>query len=161
MIAIDSDHPPAVTGAVTRKTAMPSPATLQRFLAQAKTLLRLKGEANVLLTSDEGIRKLNHRFRKKNKPTDVLSFPAESVPWLIGDLAISVETARKQAEEQGHSLSAELKILMLHGLLHLAGYDHEQDNGTMARKEAKLRRELRLPVGLIERVQGSGKKAQR
>jgi probable rRNA maturation factor len=70
-----------------------------------------------------------------------------------GDLAISVPTARKQAVEQGHTLSVEIKVLILHGLLHLAGYDHEADEGEMARRERLLRTKLRLPPGLIERVE--------
>jgi probable rRNA maturation factor len=71
---------------------------------------------------------------------------------MAGDLAISVETARRQAADQGHALTCELKVLILHGLLHLAGYDHEADNGKMARREQKLRASLRLPHGLIERT---------
>jgi len=69
-----------------------------------------------------------------------------------GDLAISVETAARQAREQGHRLSIELRVLMLHGLLHLAGFDHEADEGEMARKERRLRAKIGLPQGLIERV---------
>jgi probable rRNA maturation factor len=116
----------------------------------------------VLLTTDDGIRALNRRFRKKNKATDVLSFPVEAGFGLAGDLAISVETAARQAAEQGHRLSVELRVLMLHGLLHLAGMDHEMDDGKMARKERRLRAKLGLPMGLIERVEGpSGAKAPR
>jgi probable rRNA maturation factor len=109
----------------------------------------------VLLASDETIRSLNRRFRGKNKATDVLSFPADTgTPGpeeIAGDLAISVPTARRQAAEQGHSLSTEIKVLLLHGLLHLAGYDHEADAGQMARRERLLRGRLGLPQGLIER----------
>jgi probable rRNA maturation factor len=72
-----------------------------------------------------------------------------------------VETAARQAAEQGHRLAVELRVLMLHGLLHLAGYDHEADDGKMARIEARLRAKLRLPLGLIERVSPVGKKAAR
>jgi len=71
---------------------------------------------------------------------------------MAGDLAISVPTALRQAGEQGHALSAEIKVLILHGLLHLAGYDHETDSGRMARREQQLRTRLRLPRGLIERA---------
>ena len=128
-----------------------------RYLREAQAAVGLKGEVSVLLTTDEGIRGLNRRFRKKNKATDVLSFPAADHGFnpgngFAGDLAISVETAARQAEEHGHRLSVELRVLMLHGLLHLAGYDHEADEGKMARKEARLRARLRLPQGLIERV---------
>jgi probable rRNA maturation factor len=108
----------------------------------------------VLITTDAAIRSLNRRFRGKNKPTDVLSFPSEgpAAAGLAGDLAISLETALKQATGQGHALATELKVLMLHGLLHLAGYDHEQDAGRMLRREQGLRMRLGLPLGLIERT---------
>jgi len=119
----------------------------------------------VLLTTDRAIRRLNRRFRGKDKPTDVLSFPAtdfvqdQKKNQERGDLAISVETARKQAAEQGHALTCELQVLMLHGLLHLAGYDHESDDGRMARREHQLRARLGLPLGLIERAVRSPGKA--
>jgi len=127
---------------------------LARFLAAAQQAVRLKGQVTVLRTTDEAIRGLNRKFRGKNKATDVLSFPAEGVgaEEIAGDLAISVTTALGQAAEQGHSLSAEIKVLILHGLLHLAGYDHEADSGQMARRERLLRARLGLPQGLIERA---------
>jgi len=128
--------------------------TLSGFLECASAAARLQGEVSVLLTSDARIRRLNRQFRRKDKPTDVLSFPAPEFPGdqsLAGDLAISVETAARQAQDQGHSLAVELQILILHGLLHLAGYDHEHDSGQMARREASLRRRLGLNKGLIER----------
>ena len=133
---------------------IPTASTLKRFLAEAQVAVRLKGEVSVLLTTDAAIRKLNHQFRGINKPTDVLSFPAEGIgaEEIAGDLAISVDTARRQAAEQGHALACELKVLILHGLLHLAGYDHESDDGKMARRERRLRAELGLPAGLIERA---------
>jgi probable rRNA maturation factor len=133
---------------------LPSARTLARFLARAQTAVGLKGQVTVLLTTDASIRGLNRRFRGKNKATDVLSFPAEGVGAreTAGDLAISVTTAMRQAREQGHPLWTEIKILILHGLLHLAGYDHETDRGRMAQRERALRTELRLPQGLIERV---------
>ena len=134
---------------------LPSARTLARFLAQAQAAVRLRGQVTVLLTTDAAIRKLNRQFRGKNKATDVLSFPAEGPgsQEIAGDLAISVTTALGQAAEQGHSLSTEIKVLILHGLLHLAGYDHEADNGQMARRERLLRAHLRLPQGLIERAE--------
>jgi probable rRNA maturation factor len=133
---------------------------LSRFLTEAQSIVRLKGEVTVLLTTDAYLRKLNRQFRGKDKATDVLSFPAEgSFPAqgigaeeMAGDLAISVPTAREQAVEQGHSLSTEIKVLILHGLLHLSGYDHEADEGKMARRERLLRTRLGLPQGLIERA---------
>jgi probable rRNA maturation factor len=144
---------------------IPTARTLARFLALAQKTVRLRGEVNVQLTTDAAIRKLNRQFRGKNKATDVLSFPADgSFPAggvgaekMAGDLAISVPTALKQAVEQHHSLSTEIKVLILHGLLHLAGYDHEADEGQMARREGRLRAKLNLPQGLIERA-GSGVK---
>lgn len=129
---------------------------LAAFLSQAASAAKLPGEISVLLAGDDEIRTLNRRFRRKDKPTDVLSFPApESAPGsprLAGDLAISVETAARQAAEAGHPLFTELQILVLHGILHLAGYDHETDAGQMARKEAALRRRFGLAAGLIERA---------
>jgi probable rRNA maturation factor len=102
------------------------------------------------------MRRLNRRFRGIRKPTDVLSFPAAAAPSgpeaVAGDLAIGVPTARRQAIEHGHALASEIKILILHGLLHLAGYDHETDSGQMARTEAALRRRFCLAAGLIERA---------
>jgi probable rRNA maturation factor len=139
---------------------LPIPRTLNRFLVEAQDAIGLRGQVSVLLTTNRAIRSLNRRFRGVNKATDVLSFPANPIPGLkatdipAGDLAISVQIARRQAGEQGHALTCELKILILHGLLHLAGYDHETDNGRMARRERLLRAKLGLPQGLIERSAG-------
>lgn len=135
------------------KTRVPTARTLTLFLRKAQAAVRLKGQLSVLLTTDANIKKLNRQFRGKNKATDVLSFPAADylVGEVAGDLAISVPTARKQAANQGHALGVEIKVLMLHGLLHLAGYDHEIDEGQMARRERLLRAKLKLPLGLIER----------
>jgi probable rRNA maturation factor len=135
---------------------VPSVRVLGGFLREAQAAVRLRGLVSVLLTTDREIRRLNRTFRGKNKATDVLSFPAgkASRGEVAGDLAISVETARRQAEEQGHSLALEVKVLMLHGLLHLAEYDHETDDGQMARRERSLRVKLGLPLGLIERSAG-------
>lgn len=135
------------------KTRVPTARTLTLFLRKAQAAVRLKGQLSVLLTTDANIKKLNRQFRGKNKATDVLSFPAADylAGEVAGDLAISVPTARKQAANQGHALGVEIKVLMLHGLLHLAGYDHEIDEGQMARRERLLRAKLKLPLGLIER----------
>jgi len=129
------------------------------FLGEAAAAVRLSGEISVLLAGDAEMRRLNRRFRHKNKPTDVLSFPAPAIDGhsLAGDLAISVETAACQAQEAGHPLYTELQILVLHGLLHLAGYDHEADTGQMARREAALRRQFGLSAGLIERAARSAR----
>ncbi|HEX2917714.1 MAG TPA: rRNA maturation RNase YbeY [Edaphobacter sp.] len=146
---INIEPPSTDFSAITR-----SKPSLTRFLHRAQKVVGLAGEVDVLLTSDEEIRRLNRTFRKKNKATDVLSFPApeELAEEHAGDLAISLDTAARQAESFGHSLNDEVKILLLHGLLHLAGMDHEVDSGEMAAREAELRAELKLPVSLIERV---------
>lgn len=117
-------------------------------------------ELSILLTTDEEIRGLNRRFRKKNKPTDVLSFPAgppgplpPGMPRPLGDLAISLDTARRMAERDGRSLAFELSRYLAHGLLHLLGYDHERSEREarrMAKKEAEL---LGLP-GMLDDAQG-------
>jgi probable rRNA maturation factor len=131
-----------------------SASTLTRFLNRARLAIDLRGAVDVLLASDATLRQLNKTFRNKNRPTDVLSFPAPSAfaAKHAGDLAISLETAARQAKTYGHTLAEETKILLLHGLLHLYGEDHETDNGEMAAREANLRRELRLPTTLIERT---------
>lgn len=126
---------------------------LARFLSRAKKAAGLRGEVAVLVTGNREIQKLNKNFRKKDKPTDVISFPSE-VDGVAGDIAISVEIAQANARALGHDTAAELKVLILHGMLHLAGFDHETDEGEMARKETRLRKQLGLPVGLIERVNG-------
>ena len=97
--------------------------------------------ATVAFVSDKNIQKLNREFRSVDKATDVLSFPADE-PDNLGDVAISVETASRQAQENGLSFEDEIAQLILHGLLHLSGYDHETDNGEMNRLELKLRRRL-------------------
>jgi probable rRNA maturation factor len=172
----DLDPDPSPTAASAKQTVVPAPPreiripsvrTLARFLTAAQAAVRLRGQVTVLLTTDAAIRKLNRRFRGKNKATDVLSFPCEGptrgtgAEQIAGDLAISVTTALEQAAEQGHSLSTEIKVLILHGLLHLAGYDHEADDGKMARRERVLRGRLGLPQGLIERAGGLNRAANR
>jgi len=146
-----------------RDFRLPSVRGLARFLADAQAAVRLKGRVTVLLTTDAAIARLNGEFRGKRKATDVLSFPAGGVgaAGMAGDLAVSVETARRQAAEQGHSLAVEIKVLMLHGLLHLAGFDHEVDDGRMARREKGLRARLGLPLGLIERAGGSARETRK
>ena len=127
--------------------------TLARFLTRARRATGLRGSVNVLITSNAEMKSLNRRFRGKDKPTDVLSFPAApDANNLAGDIAISAEIATQNARALGHDPGVEVKILTLHGILHLRGYDHERDRGHMARREQKLRRELNLPVGLIERA---------
>lgn len=151
MITIEPPSRQAAAGGpsygVLRKTE------LRQFLVRAAEAIGLKGEVHVLLSDDAALRRLNKAFRKKDKATDVLSFPAaEGFADIAGDLAISLETAARQAAEHGHTLKEEVRILLLHGLLHLAGYDHETDAGEMAAEEVRLRSELGLPTGLIERT---------
>lgn len=106
-----------------------------------------------LVTDDRELQRLNRTFLGKDYPTDVLSFPSgDGVS--LGDIAISADRAREQAREFGHGVAEEIKILMLHGVLHLAGMDHETDRGAMARAEKRWRAELGLPSGLIERSRG-------
>ena len=127
---------------------------LDRFVVRARRAAGLKGTVNVLLTSSTEMKSLNRRFRGKDKPTDVLSFPAEpgAQKQFAGEIAISAEIAMQNARSLGHSPAEEVKILVLHGILHLRGYDHECDNGQMARREKQLRAKLHLPLGLIERA---------
>jgi len=146
---------------------------LSRWLAAAGPA-RARGEVAVALVTDAHIRKLNSQYRKKNVPTDMLSFPAHAesrVPDfgsrtpdpgsrtpgpLLGDIVIATGVARRQAREAGHAYQTELRVLALHGLLHLLGYDHDRkdDAGRMARIEAQLRRKGGLRAGVIERAQG-------
>lgn len=126
---------------------------------------RARGDLAIALASDAQVRALNRRYRGQDRPTDVLSFPADtaSIPSHpssrgpnppLGDLVIATGVARRQAVEAGHSYATELKVLALHGLLHLLGYDHHapDDNGRMRRLESRLRRKGGLEAGLIERA---------
>jgi probable rRNA maturation factor len=134
-----------------------SETSLERFLQRARRAAKVNGAVDVLVTSSEGMRALNRQFRGKDKATDVLSFPfLPAIPnqrqkAYVGEIAISGDIAAQNAIRFGHTAAEEVKILILHGILHLAGFDHERDNGEMARKEMKLRQALRLPVALIER----------
>jgi probable rRNA maturation factor len=144
-----------------------SPAGLRRFLLAARAAVGLEGEVHVLLADDATLRRLNRTFLGKDKATDVLSFPAAvttvffgdpQAPELAGDLAISLEMATRQAARFGHSLRDEVRVLLLHGLLHLAGFDHERDTGEMAARELELRQQLGLPASLIARSSKPGAK---
>jgi probable rRNA maturation factor len=137
--------------------------SLNAFVTKAKRAVGLRGTLSVLLTSSREMCTLNRQFRGKNKPTDVLSFPSEVVGGqrFLGDIALSVEIAAQNAKKLGHSTAIEVKILILHGLLHLAGYDHEADHGEMARTEERLRAQLGLASGLIARAAATGKSPQR
>jgi probable rRNA maturation factor len=154
-VKVPKRSPASARAIPARNNRIPSTRVLVRFLREAQSAMKLRGQVTVLLTTDTAIRRLNRQFRGKNKATDVLSFPAIAPGPLkiAGDLALSIPTAWRQATERGHSLAIEIKVLILHGLLHLAGYDHEVDEGEMARREQKLRAQLRLPHGLIERTE--------
>jgi probable rRNA maturation factor len=139
-----------------------SKAELSRFLSRAQRTARLPGQVNVLVTTSHDLRCLNRRFRGKDEPTDVLSFPfLDESAKLAGDIAISAEIARQNARRLGHSPAEEIKILALHGLLHLAGHDHERDDGSMAREECRLRKSLQLPLALLERSADPPRRAGR
>ncbi len=149
-------------------SSMPAAAALSlsglsRFLSRARAAVGLNGQVEVLLSSDAELKRLNRAFRGKNKPTDILSFPAppEFAALHAGDLAISLETAARQAGQYGHSLRDEVRILILHGLLHLSGLDHETDRGEMSVREAELRTALRLRPNLIARAAPATKKQVR
>ncbi len=105
-----------------------------------------------LITSEAEMRRLNRDFRRQDCATDVLSFPSKKTLGFLGDIAISFQHAQRQAAEYGHAVGQEIEILMLHGVLHLLGMDHEKDRGQMARAENKWRASFGLPAGLIQRV---------
>jgi probable rRNA maturation factor len=129
---------------------------------------RIRGTVTIALVSDARMRTLNRSWRRVDHATDVLSFPALDASDAgsergkegkragrsahLGDIVIAKGVAARQARAAGHSEAAEWRVLALHGLLHLLGYDHEQDEGEMARVEARLRRRGGLPAGLIERA---------
>jgi probable rRNA maturation factor len=139
-------------------------ARLEEFARGLRRRVTGGREFQCLITGDTEMQRLNREFRKKDDPTDVLSFPTAPgahkrrgeagmpEPCSLGDIAISLDRARAQAREFGHAVDDEICILMLHGVLHLMGMDHERDAGAMARAETEWRRKLRLPSALIERV---------
>ena len=135
---------------------------LALFAGKAQRAVGLPGEVVILVTTSDELRRMNRQYRHQDKPTDVLSFePVEGQGKIRGDIAISAEIAAANAAELGHSTETEIKILILHGLLHLAGYDHETDGGKMHARETKLRQQLNLPSGLIERAQAAAASSRR
>jgi probable rRNA maturation factor len=122
---------------------------LGRWLASIAPA-RARGTMTIAIVPDGRVQQLNRRYRRKDAATDVLSFPSDDRGYL-GDVVIAAGVARRQARQAGHSLQHELRVLALHGLLHLLGYDHERDAGRMARVEARLRLRGGLREGLIER----------
>ncbi|HEV3332064.1 MAG TPA: rRNA maturation RNase YbeY [Bryobacteraceae bacterium] len=135
---------------------------VERFAGRLQTEVTKGRPFDCVITSDAELRRLNREFRGEDHATDVLSFPASPLPdgrgsvsdgiTYLGDLAISLPRARSQAREFGHGIAEEIQILMLHGVLHLLGMDHETDRGRMARAEKRWRARLGLPNSLIERV---------
>lgn len=170
----DSKTPARLTVAVTDGRGRPVTAGgLASWLARVAPA-RARGEVAIALVSDSRIRQLNKAYRRKDKATDVLSFPSDSAATLkgrpttvvgrglaessLGDIAIATGVARRQAKAAGHTYETELRVLALHGLLHLLGYDHDdpKDEGRMARAEARLRRKGGLAASLIERAETRG-----
>ncbi len=137
-----------------------SARALEAMAARAQKAAGVQGEVHILITGNEELRRLNRRFRHKNRPTDVLSFVGDG-NGVGGDIAISVDMAAANTRGLGHTLLHELNILIVHGMLHLAGFDHERDSGEMARKEHELQQALGLPGGLIERSRPSTISARR
>jgi probable rRNA maturation factor len=126
--------------------------TVERFARRLQKEVAKGQPFDCLITGDADLRRLNRQFRGLDYATDVLSFPAAPPAPHLGDLAISLGRARAQAREFGHGTEHEVEILMLHGLLHLLGLDHQTDAGQMARAEKRWRTKLGLAAGLIERV---------
>jgi len=118
------------------------PDRLRRLLEDAARSLGVSGEVALVITRDPAVRELNARYRGQDKPTDVLSFPGPGGNAGLGDIVVSVDTAERNARRLGRTLQRELDVLALHGFLHVLGYDHETDDGTMDRLERRLRREL-------------------
>lgn len=131
-------------------------APIERFARTLQKEVVKSRPFATLITGDAELRRLNRDFRGQEHATDVLSFPTEprtsGSDCFLGDIAISLGRARVQAREFGHTIEQEVQILMLHGVLHLCGHDHDSDSGAMARAEKRWRAKLGLPNGLIERV---------
>ena len=154
---------PANESALLFSTATPrlSRRRIRAFARRLELEVARGGSFCCLITTDRELSRLNREFRLRDYPTDVLSFPAGRASarvvrgdggQFLGEIAISLQTAARQARDYGHSLDEEVEILMLHGLLHLLGMDHETDGGRMSAAEKRWRSRLGLPAGLIERV---------
>jgi rRNA maturation RNase YbeY len=117
-------------------------ARLRRVLGGAAAALRVGGEVALVLSGDRLVHRLNRQYRGKDRPTDVLSFPGDGAEGTLGDIVISLDTAARNARGLGRTLLQELDVLALHGFLHVLGYDHEADDGTMNRLETRLRKRL-------------------
>jgi probable rRNA maturation factor len=155
-------HAVIIAMIITRgRVAGVSDVTLARFLTRVRKIIPLRGLVTVVVTTNSEMKRLNGQFRGKDEPTDVLSFPSGEMSPLAGEIAISHEIAKENASRLGHSITEEIKILILHGILHLAGYNHDDDEGKMARREHNLRKALRLPDALIERSMTESRTALR
>lgn len=164
---------PRLQVSVSDERGRPLGGSLARWLSEVAPATA-RGTVSVAVVTDARVRALNRDYRQKDYATDVLSFPADdgpvpggpakaghdatpsrpvtvTIPRHLGDIVIARGCARRQAKAAGHAEATELRVLALHGLLHLLGYDHETDNGEMARVETRLRRKGRLREGLIER----------
>jgi probable rRNA maturation factor len=158
----DGTHRTKVAPHVSKGTALvfhsPTPDVsrrgLREFAKRLETEVAGGGKFCCLIADDKELRRLNREFRGKDYPTDVLSFPSHGQAGSVsyGEIAISMDAARRQAAEYRHNVEAEIGILMLHGVLHLLGMDHETDRGQMSAAERKWRARLGLPAALIERV---------
>jgi len=135
-----------------RKPASLDAKSLESFAELLRARVARRRPFHCRISNDAELQALNAQFRRQDYPTDVLSFPVDGAQQNLGDIAISLDRARAQAREWGHSLDDELRILLLHGLLHLTGLDHETDSGRMKRTEMRWRKKFGLPVGLIERA---------
>ncbi len=154
----DEDQPPGLQLSLTDGSGRPARAPGLSAWLKRVAPSRARGGVSIALVSDAAMRRLNREFAGVDRATDVLSFPAAASPRtpgavpLLGDVVIATGVARRQAQEAGHSYATELRVLALHGLLHLLGYDHHGDGGRMARVETRLRRKGGLPTGVIERA---------
>jgi probable rRNA maturation factor len=127
-------------------------AALRAFAAELRDRVAGGRPFDILIADDAELQRLNREFLGKDYPTDVLSFPSGAPGGFLGEIAISFDRAREQAARHGHDPATEIRILMLHGVLHLTGMDHESDRGRMRRAETRWRKTFHLPAGLIERV---------
>jgi probable rRNA maturation factor len=125
---------------------------LRKFAKVLRSEVAGDRDFTCLITDDRELQRLNREFLQKDYATDVLSFPSGEREGNLGDIAISSGRAAAQATQYGHSVQQEIQILMLHGVLHLVGLDHESDKGQMSREEKRWRKRLNLPTGLIERA---------
>lgn len=155
----DEGQPPGVQLAITDQSGRPARAPGLAAWLRRVAPVRARGAVSVALVPDRVMRRLNREYAGADRATDVLSFPAAPLRGarpggVLGDVVIATGVARRQAREAGHAYGTELRVLALHGLLHLLGYDHHGDGGRMARVETRLRRKGGLRAGVIERARG-------